>query len=807
VKLTHLHLDGFGRFGNLEIAFDPAMTVVYGPNEAGKSTLAAAVVALLYGVGRKEDRDAWRPWNGARYSGRLAYELADGRGFEVERNFERDSKAVRVRDRNGNDVSAEASLGKVVAPGAVHLGIPLDVFVNATCVRQGFVAIDGARAEAIGTSLAHALDGGPREDAALGALATLDRALATHVGTKRATVNAPLRRLEAQVRDERARAATLRGQLRALDDLRAARERTAVAAAKLGERRSEHQRRTRNVRAYDLRERIERLRRMRGEIAALTQDRAAYDDVADFPAQRVAELQTLFARAQTGDALAVETERALLDARLTPAQLSELEERLADGGALGDEAFASLQATAAQGEEARVRANLAMAQATAARRDVEGGASLLGAAAATAVLLALATIALTVERAWPAMLATGLVVLACASFVVTRLQHRRRAAVRVRSVQADGDAAAAIEVACTLEVARTLERLHVPSLNELARRRLRATELRVRRQAASDAQARARTARANALAAAAAFDALATRLAGSAGTRDQRVATARERGERSVAREGLALQLQMLQVARGDVLGDDDEIELERELAALVAEGAVPTRQDDGLSSRAFAAEGDDLERRERAALRETDRLGATLAQAERQIGDLAALDEGVALAEIEIARLTAFERAILLARERIEERTREAHERFARRLEDYAAATFERITNGRYAEVRVDPTTLRVRVRAPETGTICEIERLSAGTREQAYLLVRLAMARMFAEGAERLPLLLDDPFAFWDADRIGRGLPVLQAAAADSQLVVFTASAGLAEAAAQQGARRIDLDPAPEPARLLRP
>jgi uncharacterized protein YhaN len=79
--------------------------------------------------------------------------------------------------------------------------------------------------------------------------------------------------------------------------------------------------------------------------------------------------------------------------------------------------------------------------------------------------------------------------------------------------------------------------------------------------------------------------------------------------------------------------------------------------------------------------------------------------------------------------------------------------------------------------------------------------------MARMFAEGAERLPLLLDDPFAFWDADRIGRGLPVLQAAAADSQLVVFTASAGLAEAAAQQGARRIDLDPAPEPARLLRP
>jgi uncharacterized protein YhaN len=64
-----------------------------------------------------------------------------------------------------------------------------------------------------------------------------------------------------------------------------------------------------------------------------------------------------------------------------------------------------------------------------------------------------------------------------------------------------------------------------------------------------------------------------------------------------------------------------------------------------------------------------------------------------------------------------------------------------------------------------------------------------------MFAEGSETLPLLLDDPFAFWDAERIARGLPVLSAAGAESQAIVFTSSEPLAVAAAAAGAQRIDM------------
>ena len=92
-----------------------------------------------------------------------------------------------------------------------------------------------------------------------------------------------------------------------------------------------------------------------------------------------------------------------------------------------------------------------------------------------------------------------------------------------------------------------------------------------------------------------------------------------------------------------------------------------------------------------------------------------------------------------------------------------------------------------------------------SAGTRDQIYLVVRLAMARMFAEGLEVLPLLLDDPFAFWDQERLERCLPLLMEGSKKTQTIVFTSSDDLAAAAASlNGTHRIVLD-APVFAELL--
>jgi DNA repair exonuclease SbcCD ATPase subunit len=799
VRLIELQVEGFGKLAGATFGFDPRMTVVFGPNEAGKSTLADAIVAALYGVGR--ERDARRPWLGARYAARLRYVLADGREFEVQRDFERDPKSVRVYDRDGNDVTADAADGKSVSPGAAHLGIPLEVFLNATCVRQGAVRIEGARAEVIGASLAQALDGGPREDAALGALGRLERAIAEHVGTKRATVNAPLRKLLERIEAARERAGELRARLRMLEDLRTRLDQQTKRAAELVDMLRVHERRARNLRAAALRDRLASLREIRDDLAALQAHRGEYDDVAEFASARVGELERRFERWRALETVAVAAAREELDARMTPAQVAEFDERRADGGALDDEAFARLQSSGRAALLARDKATHSASAAVAARRVADGGGTTLGAAAASGALLALVAAALAVLHLWIPAAAAGAVALFCLWFAIARTNRRRAALAEARARQEEADAALVAERRAAGDIAAVLDPLSVPSIDELARRRHRARELGMQREAASRAAGRREDARRRADDAAREFDELADELVPARGAREERLGGARLRESRRATRDGIDLQLGMLAVRRGDVLGSDDEVTLERDLAELLADGAVPAVVD-GMSQNAFEAQRADLERRCRDAAADASGTAAELRAAETQAGDLAALDEEVASLGVEVTRLQAFERAVILARGVIDERTREAHQKFARRLEDYSTGTFFRVTEGRYADLRVDPTTLTVRLRVPETGAILEAERLSAGTREQAHLIVRLAMARMFAEGSEVLPLLLDDPFAYWDAGRIERGLPILQAATAESQVVLFTASESLAAAAAATGARRIDL-----PAASLQP
>ena len=222
----------------------------------------------------------------------------------------------------------------------------------------------------------------------------------------------------------------------------------------------------------------------------------------------------------------------------------------------------------------------------------------------------------------------------------------------------------------------------------------------------------------------------------------------------------------MLAMQRGDILHGDDEFALQAEYDALLASGVEPAGRGRPAARCARSSASAPSWTRARAKPNASSRTSkASCAPAKTNVPDVAALDEALAATRAEIARLEAFDRALKLARTTIDARKDEAHRAFARRLEEYSAGVLGTITAGRYGEIRLDPATLAIRVRIPETGAFEELDRLSAGTRDQIALVVRFATARMFAEGLETPPLLLDDPFAFWDTDRIARCLPVLVA------------------------------------------
>ena len=61
--IRHLHITGFGKFKNRDFDLKQGLNVVYGSNEAGKSTLKTFMVSMLYGIdsyrGRAAKKDAY----------------------------------------------------------------------------------------------------------------------------------------------------------------------------------------------------------------------------------------------------------------------------------------------------------------------------------------------------------------------------------------------------------------------------------------------------------------------------------------------------------------------------------------------------------------------------------------------------------------------------------------------------------------------------------------------------------------------------------------------------------------------------
>jgi DNA repair exonuclease SbcCD ATPase subunit len=797
VILTSLHIAGFGRLRERRFEFSSGLNVVYGPNESGKSTLAAAIVATLYGVERK--KELWRPWTGGPYATTLTYRLADGEQIEVQRDFDRDGKGVHVYDRAGNEISAQLKAGRVV-PGEAHLGVPLEVFLNAACVKQQAIAIDeGKSAGPIAAHLARALDGGPREDAALGALARLEEALRLYVGSGRARKHTPLRDLRLQAEAQRGEAAAARAGLSALDELRKRTEGAAADCERLSAAAIEIERRQRSLKAGAIAKRLANLHEFRAELSALQADRATYEDVADFNGERERELDEAYHAWEVASQAAAAAHAAVQAAHLDEDERSELERRRRDAGSIDAATFEALSAANDRALAARVAAAAAAREAAAARVDGDGGTVRNLELGAGLVALCIA-IGFAIAHSWTWTALACLLAAIGLGAAVRQHYERAQRERKVEEKQRIADDALATESAAANAVSSVLDPLGIDRFDELVASRTRFADLVARKESAERGAGGALAARQAADAAGARFDRLADVVVPEIrGQRATRKAAANARAARRRERDGIDAHLHALEMRRSTILGNDDEYALEVELAEMQEDGVEPTEDETPGALRATETERYAIADQLRAARDAHARLSGELGASQAHIADIAELDEQFAHTQAEIDRLEAFERAVSLAKTTLEQRTREAHQAFARRLEDYSAAALGAITAGRYGEIFVDPATLTIRVRVPETKAIADLEAVSAGTRDQTYLVVRFAMARMLAEGIETPPLLLDDPFAYWDSARIERCLPIVEYGARDAQTILFTSSSELAEAATRRGAHRLDL---PQPA-----
>lgn len=121
--------------------------------------------------------------------------------------------------------------------------------------------------------------------------------------------------------------------------------------------------------------------------------------------------------------------------------------------------------------------------------------------------------------------------------------------------------------------------------------------------------------------------------------------------------------------------------------------------------------------------------------------------------------------------------------------LEQKSGEIFGGLTGGRYKSVQISKA-FDISVEKKDVFGGKELDYLSSGTVDQAYLSLRLALSSLMFEGSENLPILLDDALTQYDDNRAKTALEYLKNYAENGQIIMFTCHRSLYDASTDIGA-----------------
>lgn len=148
MRITEINIVEFGCLKGKLITPDAGLNVIYGENESGKSTVQLFIKFMLYGLGRRSasntERERSVSWSGHTAAGSMSFVHGE-KSYRIERRYTdggRESLTVTCLD-SGERISTDKT------PGEYFLGVPREVFESSACVGQGGSArIDGEKTAA-----------------------------------------------------------------------------------------------------------------------------------------------------------------------------------------------------------------------------------------------------------------------------------------------------------------------------------------------------------------------------------------------------------------------------------------------------------------------------------------------------------------------------------------------------------------------------------------------------------------------------------------------------------------------------------
>ncbi len=162
--IREVEITNFGKLHNVKLSFQDGMNVVYGDNETGKSTIHAAVRAILFGLDRQrgkasrtDEYSRYEPWaNPSSYEGMLRFQ--EGRAvYRIYRCFGRNHKKTEIINETTGEELSEEELRQLLN------GMTESSFTNTLCVGQMKTAPGQSFTEELQNTAANYLSAGDTE--------------------------------------------------------------------------------------------------------------------------------------------------------------------------------------------------------------------------------------------------------------------------------------------------------------------------------------------------------------------------------------------------------------------------------------------------------------------------------------------------------------------------------------------------------------------------------------------------------------------------------------------------------------------
>lgn len=215
MKLISCYVENFGGLHRFSYDFTDGLNVILGNNGWGKTTLAAFLKAMFYGLERstkrsleENERKKYEPWNGGAYGGNLVFEV-DGIVYRAERFFSgKDKEDIFVLYDVNTGLESKAYSDKL---GEELFGIDRIAFEQSVFMKQGEYSVN--MTDSVATKMSGLMASGDDLDCYEKACARLEEEMKIYKKTgnkgKIAEVTEEIAELSRRIADAKKTGATL----------------------------------------------------------------------------------------------------------------------------------------------------------------------------------------------------------------------------------------------------------------------------------------------------------------------------------------------------------------------------------------------------------------------------------------------------------------------------------------------------------------------------------------------------------------------------------------------------------------------